>query len=70
MIVVRCVRSKVTVCLRLSDDVIMDVKVKVDVFYIICRECTKNGIVFCESRQDWFDVFQPKTGCSLSFSGM
>ena len=46
---VGCVRDKASVHPCVSDDVLMYVIVKGDVFVFICRGCTKNGIVFCES---------------------
>ena len=65
-VTVRCVRSKVSVCPHVSDDVVMHVIFKEDVFEFICCGRTKNRIVFCESLQDWFKfiaVFKPWVPC-------
>ena len=54
---VGCVRSEVYVRQHVSDDVVMYVIVKGDLNEFICCGRTTNGIVFCESRQDWFEFF-------------
>ena len=48
-VMVRCVSAKSSVHPRVSDDVVVIVIFKEDVFYFICHELRKNGIVFCES---------------------
>ena len=46
---VRCVRIEVFVLPHVSDDIVFNVTVKVDVFEFICHGRTNNGILFCES---------------------
>ena len=54
-VTVGCVRAKASVCPHISDDVVMHVVVKGEVFEFIRLRRTKNSIVLCESRQDWFE---------------
>ena len=56
MVTVGCVRDKASVCPHVYDDIVMHVIVRGDVFEFICCGRTKNGIMFCESFQDWFDI--------------
>ena len=49
-----CVRAKVSIQPRILNDIVIHVVLKGDVFYFIERGRMKNGIVLCESRQDWF----------------
>ena len=53
-VTVRCVRSKVSVWPRIFDDIVMHEVVKGDIFEFAGIGRTKNWIVLCESRQDWF----------------
>ena len=54
-VTVGCVRAKASVCPHISDDVVMNVVVKGDVFKFIGHICTKNVIVLFDSCQYWFD---------------
>ena len=55
MVRVEFFRAKVSVRPHISDDVLMYVLVKGDIFEFIGLGRMKNGIVLCESRQDWFE---------------
>ena len=54
-VMVGCVRFKLSVRPRILDEVVMNVVVKGGVFEFIGIVRTKNEIVLCESRQDWFE---------------
>ena len=54
VVTVVCVRAKVSVFRRISEDVAMCVIVKGRLFEFICHGHTKNG-VFCEWCQYWFE---------------
>ena len=55
VVMVRCVRDKTSVCPHISDDVVLHVVVKVDVFEFIGLEQTNTGIMLCESIHQWFE---------------
>ena len=55
-VTVRCVRGKVSVRPRVSDDVIIHNVVEGDVLEFIGRGGTMNWILCCELLQDWFEV--------------
>ena len=54
LVTVGFVRSTESVRPRISDDVVIHVLVKGDIFYFIGCGRTENWIVLCESHQDWF----------------
>ena len=56
MVTVGCVSYKASVCPRVSDDGAVHVIVKTEVFEFVCPGRTNNGIVFCESQHNWFEV--------------
>ena len=52
---VGCVRAKTSICPHISDDIVLHVVVNGDLFELIGLGRTKNGILLCELRQDWFE---------------
>ena len=52
---VGCVRAKASVHPHVYDEVSMHITAKGYIFDSICRGCKNNGIVSCDSRQDWSD---------------
>ena len=47
--------SKTSVCPRISDYFLIHVIFKEALLWFICLGGTKNGIVFCDLHQDWFE---------------
>ena len=54
VVTVGFVRAKASFHPCISDSIVINVEVKGVVFYFIGCGPTKNWIVLCESRQDWF----------------
>ena len=54
MVTIGFVRSKASVLTHILDDAVMYVLVKGGIFDFIGCGCINNGIVLCESRQEWF----------------